>query len=93
VAAGGVIVAAKVGSSKDGSPASLGYRCTLDDGTGQVDLLFIGRRLVSGLTVGARCHVEGTARMDRGPLTPWNPLYRLERAGCNEGPPRRSMHD
>ncbi len=68
------------GPSPD-NPALSGFRCVLDDGTGQVDLLFLGRRSISGLVVGAHCHDEGTARMERGRLTVWNPLYELELAG------------
>lgn len=50
----------------------------LDDGTGQIDLLFLGRVDVAGLGKGIRCTVEGTARMGGGRLVIWNPLYRLE---------------
>ncbi len=36
----------------------------------------------------ARCHtVEDTARMDNGRLVVWNPLYRTESAGVNQGRP------
>ena len=76
VAVGGIVVA--VCGQPEGAPVA--YRCVLDDGTGRIDLLFLGRRDVPGLGVGARCHVEGTARMDHGRLTVWNPLYRLEPA-------------
>ncbi len=54
------------------------YSCVLADGTGEIGLLFIGRRTVVGLTQGARLTAEGTARMDGGRLVIWNPLYRLE---------------
>ena len=57
------------------SPA---YCCTLDDGTGQLDLLFLGRTAIPGLTVGTRCSVEGTARTEGNRMVVWNPLYRLE---------------
>ena len=56
------------------------YLCVLDDGTGELELLFLGRRSVTGLGVGTRCTVEGTARMDGGRLVVWNPLYRIESA-------------
>lgn len=79
VAVGGTVVAAF--RPPPGAPG--GYRCVLDDGTGQIDLLFLGRAEVPGLGVGAHCHVEGTARMDHGRLTVWNPLYRLEPSGCD----------
>jgi len=58
-----------------GSPS---YHCVLDDGTGVLGLLFLGRRSVPGLVVGTRCTVEGTARMAADRLVVWNPLYRLE---------------
>jgi two-component system, OmpR family, sensor histidine kinase KdpD len=54
------------------------YCCALDDGTGRLDLLFLGRTGVSGLTVGACCRVEGTAVTETDRLVVWNPLYRLE---------------
>jgi hypothetical protein len=60
-----------------GSPA---YRVVLDDGTGEVDLLFLGRRTVGGLVVGAHCSAEGTAQVARGRFVVWNPLYKLEPA-------------
>ncbi|MGH9083135.1 MAG: hypothetical protein ACRDWN_07315, partial [Acidimicrobiales bacterium] len=59
-----------------GGPA---YRCTLDDGTGQIDLLFLGRHAVPGLGVGSRCRTEGTAMANRGHLVVWNPRYALDR--------------
>jgi hypothetical protein len=79
VAVGGTVVA--LCPQREAAP--VGFRCVLDDGTGQIDLLFLGRHEVPGLDVGARCHVEGTARMDHGRLTVWNPLYRLEPIGCD----------
>jgi hypothetical protein len=76
VAVGGTIV--EVGSSAPDGALPPGFRCVLCDGTGEVDLFFLGRSGVPGLGVGARCHVDGTARMEHGRLTVWNPLYRLE---------------
>jgi len=57
------------------SPA---YCCTLDDGTGQLELLFLGRLSVAGLAVGIRCRVEGTVQSEGDRLVVWNPLYRIE---------------
>jgi hypothetical protein len=57
------------------SPA---YRCELDDGTGQVALVFLGRSGLPGVVKGARCTVEGTVREDGAERVVWNPLYRLE---------------
>ena len=59
------------------------YRCLLDDGSGQIGLLFIGRNTIPGLAVGTRCTVEGTVRREANCLVVWNPLYRLE---CNDEP-------
>ncbi len=56
------------------------YECLMDDGTGEIGLLFLGRRRVAGMMVGTRCTVEGTARMQGGRLLVWNPLYRIEAA-------------
>ena len=92
VAVGGTVVSVRAPAGETERSRSLGYRCVLDDGTGRIDLLFLGRDKVPGLSVGARCHVEGTARMDHGRLTLWNPLYRLDPPGCGgDGRPRRSM--
>ena len=61
------------------------FSCELDDGTGVVTLLFPGRRAVAGLAAGARCTVEATARLQRGRLVAWGPLYRLEARSCHDG--------
>jgi two-component system, OmpR family, sensor histidine kinase KdpD len=58
-----------------GSPA---YRCVLSDGTGQLDLLFLGRAAVAGLAVGTRCSIDGTATERGGRLAVWNPRYQVE---------------
>jgi hypothetical protein len=55
----------------------LAYRATLADGTGSLDLLFLGRTAVRGLEPGARCEVEGRAAVRDGRLVVWNPRYRL----------------
>jgi hypothetical protein len=41
-------------------------------------LLFLGRSMVPGIVLGARCSVEGTVRVDGGRPVIWNPLYFLE---------------
>ncbi len=56
------------------------YECLLDDGTGEIGLLFLGRRRVAGIVVGTRCTIEGTARLEGRRLVVWNPLYRIEPA-------------
>jgi hypothetical protein len=56
-------------------------RCVLDDGTGQVDLLFLGRTAVAGLTTGTRCGAGGVVTVRRGRLAIWNPWYQIEAGG------------
>jgi CheY-like chemotaxis protein len=51
------------------------YRCVLADGTGEADLLFLGRSRVGGLTAGTCCRAEGRATVRRGRLAVWNPRY------------------
>jgi hypothetical protein len=66
------------------------YRCLLDDGTGQIGLIFVGRNTLPGLVPGIRCTVEGTVIEEASSFVLWNPLYRLE---IDEDPttaPRRS---
>ena len=65
--------------------------CLLDDGTGEIGLLFLGRRHVGGIAVGTRCTIEGTARMTDGRLIVWNPLYRIE-PGDDETRPKLKMN-
>ena len=54
------------------------YRCEIDDGTGVIAVLFLGRANVPAFIAGARCTVEGTAQKDDKGLVVWNPIYRLE---------------
>lgn len=54
------------------------YRCVLADGTGEADLLFLGRAVVGGLTAGTYCRAEGMATERRGRLAVWNPRYQAE---------------
>jgi hypothetical protein len=53
-------------------------RYVLDDATDQLDLLFLGRPRVAGLSIGTSCTAEGTARLDGDRLVVWNPLYCVE---------------
>lgn len=57
-----------------GSPV---YRCVLVTPGGDLDLLFLGRAVVAGLTVGTRCDVHGTVIVHCGRLAIWNPRYQL----------------
>jgi len=56
-----------------GGVASL--ECTLVDDTGGITLLFLGRRTISGLNVGARIIAEGTVGADGGHLAILNPMF------------------
>jgi hypothetical protein len=56
---------------------SFAYECLLEDSTGTLALVFVGRQSVPGMTVGSSCVAEGTARSAHGRLEVWNPLYRL----------------
>lgn len=76
VVVSGTIVS--VGSKVVGGSPS--FTCVIDDGTGQLDLLFVGRRHVRELVVGARYTVEGTAQRVSSHLVVWNPFYRLDEA-------------
>jgi hypothetical protein len=58
--------------------SSFAYRCVITDSTGELDVLFLGRTAVWGLTAGTRCGVTGTAGIHGARLVVWNPRYRLE---------------
>ena len=73
----GVITRVRVRSI--GGTASL--CCSLDDGTGSVDLLFLSRSSIPGVDVGVRCRVEGTAQDVAGTLEVWNPVFEIEATG------------
>jgi len=65
---------------------SAGYRCTLEDGSGELDILFLGRSSVPGFSMGTRCSVEGVALSENDRMTVWNPLYRFEAPVTDPGP-------
>ena len=52
--------------------------CTLDDGSGTLVAVFLGRSRVAGFDVGVRCTIEGTVQAGHRVPTVWNPLYRIE---------------
>jgi two-component system, OmpR family, sensor histidine kinase KdpD len=64
--------------------SSLAYRCVLADGTGELDLLFLGRAAIAGLAAGTRCCIEGVGAARGGRLAVWNPRYQVQSA---EAPP------
>jgi RecG-like helicase len=53
------------------------YRCVLTGAHGEVDLLFLGRASIAGLTVGTRCTAAGTVTDHHGRLAVWNPRYQV----------------
>ncbi len=65
------------------SPA---YCCTLVDGTGKIELFFLGHAIVDELRTGASCAVSGRAAMRAGRPVAWNPRYRLDRAPAGRHP-------
>jgi RecG-like helicase len=53
------------------------YRCVLTGAHGELDLLFLGRATIAGLTAGTRCTAAGTIAVHRGRLAVWNPRYQV----------------
>jgi hypothetical protein len=56
---------------------SVGLELVLDDGTGTICLLWLGRRPMAGLVPGATVTVEGTVLDRHGQRTIMNPLYEV----------------
>jgi len=54
---------------------------TLADGTGEIDLLFLGRISVAGLHPGRGCSAAGMAAVRDGRYVFWNPQYTLQAVG------------
>jgi two-component system, OmpR family, sensor histidine kinase KdpD len=73
----GTVISTRV-ISVGGSSA---YCCVLADGTGELDLLFLGRAAIAGLAVGTRCSIQGVITTRGGQLAVWNPRYRVHPAG------------
>lgn len=55
-------------------------RYVLADGTGELDLMFLGRVEVRGLEKGRQCTAEGTAAIRDDRIVLWNPRYQLKPA-------------
>ena len=51
--------------------------CVVVDSTGALSVIFLGRRAIAGIEVGARLRVEGTAGESHGRLALLNPQYEL----------------
>jgi hypothetical protein len=74
-----VVVTGTIRSSRTFPLGSgVAFACRLTDGTGEIGLIFLGRRSVPAMVPGARCTIEGTARMMDGCLVVWNPKYQFE---------------
>jgi hypothetical protein len=71
------------------SPA---VRCVLADGSGQLDLLFLGVQSLTGLVPGRCCTATGRACLYRGGLVIWNPRYQLDPPGTRPGAPQPNGH-
>ena len=51
--------------------------CVIDDGTGTLLAVFLGRRELAGVKVGSRIELVGTAGVHQNRLAILNPSYRL----------------
>jgi amino acid transporter len=56
--------------------------CTVVDGTGAINLVFLGRRSIPGIDCGARLSAEGMVGKHNGKLAMINPAYELLLAGA-----------
>jgi amino acid transporter len=54
--------------------------CILEDDTGVISIVFLGRSKIPGIDVGSRIRAEGTAGEHRGRLAMLNPVYQLRPA-------------
>lgn len=61
--------------------SGLAYHFTLVDGSGELDVLFLGRSEVAGLQPSTRIIAEGTLGSYGGKLALWNPRYAIEPDG------------
>ncbi len=61
--------------------------CVIVDGTGGLNLVFLGRKYVAGLAPGVRLVAEGTVGDHGGKLAILNPLYRILPEPDHEAPP------
>lgn len=59
----------------------LAYHFTLVDGSGELDVLFLGRSRMAGLQPSTRIIAKGTVGSYDGKLALWNPRYAVEPAG------------
>jgi len=59
------------------SAGSSTVECIVEDGTGAMSIVFVGRRHIGGLEVGTRIRAQGTAAEWKGKLAILNPAYAL----------------
>ncbi len=69
------VIRSVVAMSIGGAPAC---SYTLADGTGSLDLVFLGRIRVAGLEQGRHCRAEGMVAIRRGRNVMWNPRYWIQ---------------
>jgi RecG-like helicase len=53
------------------------YECVVDDGSGTIMAVFLGRRDVAAVKVGTRIELRGTVGVHRERLAILNPTYRV----------------
>jgi hypothetical protein len=58
--------------------------CVLDDGTGAMSIVFVGRAEIPGIDVGTRLRAQGTAATHHGRLAILNPIYELMPNGSGQ---------
>mgnify|MGYP001334088352 CR=1 FL=1 len=69
----GRVVAVRI-EPKDAAPQ---FTAQIDDGTGRIDAVFMGRRAVPGIEPGAHVSVEGTVCASQSLPRIFNPRYEL----------------
>lgn len=58
-------------------PNSASFELVLEDSTGSISVVFLGRKAIAGIEVGTHISVEGTVGMHHGRLAILNPMYSL----------------
>lgn len=66
-----------IGTTRSRTASPWVFEAVLEDGSGSLVLVFLGRRAVPGLVPGARLQVEGMVGERRGELVMVNPRYRF----------------
>jgi hypothetical protein len=86
------LITAAASMAISGVPAC---RYTLADGTGELDLLFLGRVAIRGLAPGGWLRAAGRVAVRDGRPVLWNPRYRLDlpASGTAGGEPEHSERE